>query len=52
MSVVFGLDSIFTFAFPLIIGMISGVYSTICIAGPLWVEWELHKKAKPRKKKA
>ena len=51
-SVVFGLDSIFTFAFPLIIGMISGVYSTICIAGPLWVEWELHKKAKPRKKKA
>ena len=28
------------------------VYSTICIAGPLWVEWELHKKAKPRKKKA
>ena len=38
-SVVFGLDSIFTFAFPLIIGMISGVYSTICIAGPLWVEW-------------
>ena len=51
-SVVFGLDSIFTFAFPLIIGMISGVYSTICIAGPLWVEWELHNKAKPRKKKA
>ena len=51
-SVVFGLDSIFTFAFPLIIGMISGVYSTICIAGPLWVEWELYKKAKPRKKKA
>ena len=44
--------SIFTFAFPLIIGMISGVYSTICIAGPLWVEWALHKKAKPRKKKA
>ena len=51
-SVVFGLDSIFTFAFPLIIGMISGVYSTICIAGPLWVEWDLHTKAKPRKKKA
>ncbi|MEG0896740.1 MAG: protein translocase subunit SecF, partial [Ruthenibacterium sp.] len=29
---IFGLDSIFTFAFPLIIGMISGVYSTVCIA--------------------
>lgn len=45
-SLVYGLDSIFTFAFPLIIGMISGVYSTVCIAGPLWVEWELHKKKK------
>ncbi|MEG0339530.1 MAG: protein translocase subunit SecF [Oscillospiraceae bacterium] len=42
-SGIFGLDSIFTFAFPLIIGMISGVYSTVCIAGPLWVEWENHK---------
>ncbi|MEG0167407.1 MAG: protein translocase subunit SecF [Ruthenibacterium sp.] len=48
---IFGLDSIFTFAFPLIIGMISGVYSTVCIAGPLWVEWELHKgHRKPAKK--
>ncbi|MEG0911629.1 MAG: protein translocase subunit SecF [Ruthenibacterium sp.] len=47
----FGLDSIFTFAFPLIIGMISGVYSTVCIAGPLWVEWELYKgHHKPAKK--
>ena len=45
-SLVYGLDSIFTFAFPLVIGMISGVYSTVCIAGPLWVEWELHKKKK------
>ena len=34
-SVIFGLDSIFTFSFPLIIGMVSGVYSSICIAGPL-----------------
>ncbi len=34
-----GLESVFTFTFPLIIGMISGVYSTICLAGPLWVWW-------------
>ena len=45
-SLIYGLDSIFTFAFPLIIGMISGVYSTVCIAGPLWVEWELRKNKK------
>lgn len=49
-SVIFGLDSIFTFAFPLIVGMISGVYSTVCIAGPLWVEWET-RKARPGKSK-
>lgn len=51
-SVIFGLDSIFTFAFPLIIGMISGVYSTICIAGPLWVEWENLKSKKGKKAKS
>lgn len=50
-SIVFGLDSIFTFAFPLIIGMISGVYSTVCIAGPLWVEWETKKKRPAANKK-
>lgn len=50
-SAIFGLDSIFTFAFPLIIGMISGVYSTICIAGPLWVEWE-HLKLRKSKGKS
>ena len=48
-SVIFGLDSIFTFSFPLIIGMVSGVYSSICIAGPLWVEWEKRAGAKPKK---
>ena len=38
-----GLDSITTFAFPLTLGMISGVYSTICIAGPVWVDYEKKK---------
>lgn len=51
-SVIFGLTDIFTFAFPLIIGMVSGVYSTVCIAGPLWVEWENHKAKKTHGKKA
>lgn len=39
-SIIYGIDSIFTFAFPLIIGLVSGSYSTICIAGPLWVDWQ------------
>ena len=50
-SVIYRLDSIYTFAFPLLFGMISGVYSTICIATQLWVDWKMHKKT-PAKKKA
>lgn len=45
-SLVYGLGSIFTFAFPMTLGMISGVYSTIFISGPLWVAYEERKAAK------
>lgn len=38
-----GIDSIQSFALPMAIGSISGCYSTICIAGPLWVMWKKHK---------
>ena len=48
-SIIYRLDSIYTFAFPLLFGMISGVYSTICIATPLWVDWKQRKKAAPKK---
>ena len=44
-SVIYRLDSIYSFAFPLLFGMASGVYSTICIATPLWVDWKNKKKA-------
>ena len=47
-SVIYRLDSIYSFAFPLLFGMVSGVYSTICIATPLWVDWKNRKKA-PKK---
>ncbi len=43
---VFGLTSIVTFALPMMIGVITGCYSSICIAGPLYVMWENHKMAK------
>ena len=48
-SIFYRLDSIYTFAFPLLFGMISGVYSTICIATPLWVDWKQRKKAAGKK---
>jgi preprotein translocase subunit SecF len=34
------ISSIQAFALPMAIGSISGCYSTICIAGPLWVMWK------------
>lgn len=37
---IFGITSIMSFAFPLIIGMIAGVYSSNCIAPTLWVMWQ------------
>ena len=37
------IDSIQSFALPMAIGSISGCYSTICIAGPLWVTWKKRK---------
>lgn len=46
-----GVSSIISFAFPLIIGMISGVYSSNCIAPTLWVMWR-NKRDKNKKVEA
>ena len=50
--VICGVSSIISFAFPLIIGMIAGVYSSNCIAPTLWVTWKARraKNAKASKK--
>jgi preprotein translocase SecF subunit len=37
------IDSIQSFALPMAVGSVSGCYSTICIAGPLWVMWKKRK---------
>lgn len=37
------IESIKSFALPMAVGSISGCYSTICIAGPLWVMWKKRK---------
>ena len=39
----YNLTSIVTFALPMMFGVISGCYSSVCIAGPLYVMWENHK---------
>ncbi|MGD9559201.1 MAG: protein translocase subunit SecF [Oscillospiraceae bacterium] len=51
-ALVYRLEGIFTFAFPMMIGMVSGVYSTVCIAGPLWVMWDTRRQKKLPGKKA
>jgi len=39
-ATLYNIDSIKQFALPMMIGLISGSYSTICLAGPLWVKWK------------
>lgn len=50
-SVLYNITSIISFAVPMIVGLISGSYSTICIAGPLWVMWQKYKKKRKADKR-
>jgi len=45
-SKLYGLDSIFTFAFPLMMGMLSGVYTSLCVSTSAWVAWSERKGVK------
>ncbi len=47
-ALMYGITSITTFAVPLMAGIISGAYSSICLTGPLWVMWESRGKATPK----
>lgn len=48
-SLIYNIDSIISFALPMMIGLVSGCYSSICIACPLWVMWTNHKDKKKSK---
>lgn len=39
-SIIFNLSSVKSFALPMMFGIVSGAYSSLCIAGPLWVMWQ------------
>ncbi|MDD2956073.1 MAG: protein translocase subunit SecF [Oscillospiraceae bacterium] len=43
---VYNVTSIISFALPMIVGMLAGVYSSICVAPQLWVVWQEHKAKK------
>lgn len=49
-SVMYQMESIMNFSLPLLAGLISGCYSSVCIAGPLWVWWEEHKERAGKRK--
>lgn len=43
---IMGVTSILSFAIPLAIGMLVGFYSSLCLAGPLWIWWQERKTPK------
>lgn len=53
-ALVAGVDSILSFSFPLLIGLLAGVYSSNCIAPTLWTMWQgaIDRKKAEKKKSA
>ena len=45
-AVIFRVNNILTFAFPMVIGLLSGSYTSLCLTGPIWASWKSRKKAK------
>lgn len=43
------IETIITFAFPMIIGMAIGVYSSLCLSPALWLSWRERSGKKPKK---
>jgi len=35
-----GLESIISFAYPMLVGMVAGLFSSVCLAPALWVSWK------------
>lgn len=48
---IFGLTTLRSFAIPMAVGLVAGCYSSMCLAGPLWVRWIWHKEKHPKKSK-
>ena len=49
---IFGVESIREFAFPLIVGMLAGVYSSVLLSGQVWAKWVEKFNARKAAKKA
>ena len=49
---VFGVDSIREFAFPLIVGMLAGTYSSVLLSGQVWAMWMEKRNSRKAEKKS
>lgn len=45
-AMVCGVESIISFSFPLLIGLVAGFYSSVFMSGSMWVSWQFHKEKK------
>lgn len=52
MALAFGMDSIVSFAVPMMFGVLSGFYTSTFLCSPVWVLWKEHKEKKLAVKKA
>ncbi len=48
---IYNIESIITFALPMMFGVVSGFYSSVCLSGPLWVVWQEYKAKKKTEKR-
>ena len=48
---IYGINSMFDFLFPMAVGLISGVFSSLLISPALWVTWQESLAKKPRKRR-
>ncbi|MCL2076779.1 MAG: protein translocase subunit SecF [Oscillospiraceae bacterium] len=48
-AVIFGVSTILNFAFPMLVGMLFGVFTSLCLSGTFWVMWQEHKNKGKRK---
>ena len=49
-ATIMGVDSIISFALPMLFGAISGSYSSLFLSGPIWVKWMEAREKKAAKK--
>lgn len=48
-ALIFRVSNILTFAFPMVVGLVAGSYSSLCLTGTIWATWKNRKPAAKKK---